>query len=103
MQQTHPDTIRLPLRIANMVIAARFMVAAMLAAYWYIRWPPVIIVGGSGIAGFVFCGLTFLRRALPPAVSLPALLLAVASRRACKLGESLTSFVHTISLRIQVT
>ena len=34
---------------------------SMSTGYRYIGWPPVIIVGGSGIAAFVLWTLTYLR------------------------------------------
>jgi hypothetical protein len=61
----HPDSVRLPLRIGSMAIAAGFLIVAMLAGYRYIGWPPVIIVGGSGAAAFVLWSLTYLRRPVP--------------------------------------
>ena len=80
-----------------MVIAATFMVAAMLAAYRYIGWPPVIIVGGSGIAGFVLWSFTYLRRPLPPEVVLPPFLLTVAALEAHMIEEYLTGFGPAMS------
>jgi len=97
MQQTHLDTIRLPVRIANTAIAATFMVAAMVGAYRYIGWPPVIIVGGSGIAGFVLWSFTYLRRPLPPEVVLPPFLLTVAALEAHMIEEYLTGFGPAMS------
>jgi hypothetical protein len=55
------------------------LVAAMLAGYQYIGWPPVIIVGSSGTAAFILWSLTYLRRPLPPEVVLPPFLLTVAA------------------------
>jgi hypothetical protein len=78
VQEVNPDQVRLPVRIASMVIAATFLLVAMLAGYRYIGWPPVIIVGGSGAAAFVLWSLTYLRRPLMPEVVLPAFLLTVA-------------------------
>jgi hypothetical protein len=75
VEQLHLGETRLSIRIGSMAIAAVFLLGAMLAGYWYIGWPPVIIVGGSGSAAFILWSLTYLRRPLPPAVVLPAFLL----------------------------
>jgi hypothetical protein len=97
MQQLHPDEVRLSVRIANMAIAAAFLLVAMLAGYRYIGWPPVIIVGGSGSAAFVLWSLTYLRRPLPPEVVLPAFLLTVAGLQVHLIEEYLTGFAPAMS------
>jgi hypothetical protein len=97
MQQLHPDSVRLPMRIGSMVIAAGFLIAAMLAGYRYIGWPPVIIVGGSGTAAFVLWSLTYLRRPLPAEVVLPPFLLTVAALEAHMIEEYLTGFGPAMS------
>jgi predicted NBD/HSP70 family sugar kinase len=80
-----------------MVIAAIFLLAAMLAAYRYIGWPPVIIVGGSGTAAFILWSLTYLRRPLPPEIVLPPFLLTVAALEAHMIEEYLTGFGPAMS------
>src|SRR5580704_5461012 len=97
MQQRHPDQVRRPVRIGSMVIAAIFLLAAMLAAYRYIGWPPVIIVGGSGTAAFILWSLTYLRRRLPPEIVLPPFLLTVAALEAHMIEEYLTGFGPAMS------
>ncbi len=97
MQQLHPDEVRLSVRIANMAIAAAFLLVAMLAGDRYIGWPPVIIVGGSGSAAFVLWSLTYLRRPLPPEVVLPAFLLTVAGLQVHLIEEYLTGFAPAMS------
>ena len=97
MQQTHSDQVRLPVRIGSMVIAAIFLLAAMLAAYRYIGWPPVIIVGGSGTAALVLWSLTYLRSPLPPEIVLPPFLLTVAALEAHMIEEYLTGFGPAMS------
>jgi hypothetical protein len=97
MQQLNPDSVRLPVRIGSMAIAAAFLVVAMLAGYQYIGWPPVIIVGGSGTAAFVLWSLTYLRRPLPPEVVLPPFLLTVAALETHMIEEYLTGFGPAMS------
>src|ERR1700688_2121436 len=80
-----------------MTIAAIFLLAAMLAAYRYIGWPPVIIVGGSGTAAFVLWSLTYLRSPLPPEIVLPPFLLTVAALEAHMIEEYLTGFGPAMS------
>jgi len=88
---------RLSGRIASMAIAATFLLAAMVAGYRYIGWPPVIIVGGSGTAAFVLWSLTYLRRPLMPEVVLPAFLLTVAGLQIHLIEEYLTGFAPAMS------
>src|SRR6202142_1967507 len=97
MQQLHPDEVQLSVRIANMAIAAAFLLVAMLAGYRNIGWPPVIIVGGSGTAAFVLWSLTYVRRPLPAEVALPAFLLTVAGLQVHLIEEYLTGFAPAMS------
>jgi hypothetical protein len=80
-----------------MATAAIFLLGAMLAGYWYIGWPPVIIVGGSGSAAFILWSLTYLRRPLPPEAVLPAFLLTVAALEVHMIEEYLTGFGPAMS------
>ena len=80
-----------------MTIAAIFLLAAMVAGYRYIGWPPVIIVGGSGSAAFILWSLTYLRRPLPPEAVLPAFLLTVAALEVHMIEEYLTGFGPAMS------
>lgn len=97
MQQLHREPVSSPVRIGSMAIAAGFLMVAMLAAYQYIGWPPVIIVGGSGTAAFVLWIFTYLRRPLPPEVVLPPFLLTVAALEAHMIEEYLTGFGPAMS------
>jgi len=91
------NEVRLSVRIASMATAAVFLIFAMLAGYWYIGWPPVLIVGGSGTAAFVLWSLTYLRRPLPPEVVMPAFLLTVAGLQIHLIEEYLTGFAPAMS------
>ena len=97
MQQVQQDEIRLSVRLASMAVAGAFLIVGMLAGYRYIGWPPVIIVGGSGVAAFVLWSLTYLRRPLPPEVVLPAFLLTVAGLQVHLIEEYLTGFAPAMS------
>jgi hypothetical protein len=97
VQHAEQDEVRLSVRIASMVIAAAFLIVAMLAGYRYIGWPPVIIVGGSGAAAFVLWSLTYLRRPVPAELVLPAFLLTVAGLQVHLIEEYLTGFAPAMS------
>ena len=97
MEQVHLGETRLSIRVGSMTIAAIFLLAAMVAGYRYIGWPPVIIVGGSGSAAFILWSLTYLRRPLPPEAVLPAFLLTVAALEVHMIEEYLTGFGPAMS------
>ncbi|HWW87863.1 MAG TPA: hypothetical protein VNZ26_29905 [Vicinamibacterales bacterium] len=97
MKLESSDEVRLQVRIASMVTAAAFLLVAMWAGYRFIGWPPVIIVGGSGIAAFVLWNLTYLRHPLRPEVVLPPFLLTVAALEAHMIEEYVTGFGPAMS------
>jgi len=97
MSQVQQDEVRFSVRIASMAIAAIFLLVTMLAGYWYIGWPPVVIVGGSGTVAFVLWSLTYLRHPLPPEAVLPAFLLTVAGLQVHLIEEYLTGFAPAMS------
>ena len=97
MEQVRLGETRLFIRVGSMTIAAFFLLAAMLAGYRYIGWPPVIIVGGSGSAAFILWSLTYLRRPLQPETVLPAFLLTVAALEVHMIEEYLTGFGPAMS------
>jgi hypothetical protein len=97
VEQVHLGEIRLSMRVGSMAIAAIFLLAAMLAGYRYIGWPPVIIVGGSGSAAFILWSLTYLRRPLLPEAVLPPFLLTVAALELHMIEEYLSGFGPAMS------
>ena len=97
MQQAHEERTRPHVQIGSMTAAAVFLLAAMFSGYRYIGWPPVIIVGGSGIAAFALWSLTYLRRPLTPERVLPAFLLTVAALEVHMIEEYLTGFGPAMS------
>lgn len=58
--------------------AVAFVAVAMIAGYRAIGLPPVVIVGGSGLAGLVLWSRTYRLGPIEPAVILPPFLLTVA-------------------------
>lgn len=97
MKPANSDEVRFSVRIASMATAAVFLLIAMWAGYRFIGWPPVIIVGGSGIAAFVLWNLTYLRHPLTPEIVLPPFLLTVAALEAHMIEEYVTGFGPAMS------
>jgi hypothetical protein len=75
----NPDEVRLSVLPGSVVTVVTFLLVAMLAGYRVIGWPPVVIVGGSGVAAFVLWNLTYLRHPLMPEIVLPPFLLSTHS------------------------
>jgi hypothetical protein len=85
------------IRILSVLGALVFIVVAMVAGYRSIGLPPVVIVGGSGIVGFVMWVRTYLTRPVAPEVILPPFLLTVAALEAHMAEEYLTGFGPAMS------
>ena len=66
-------------RVPAVIAAIVFVAVAMVSGYRSIGLPPLIIVGGSGMAGFVMWTRTYLRKPVDPAIILPPFLLTVAA------------------------
>jgi hypothetical protein len=90
-------------RIISMLIAAVFIIVAGIQGYRNIGLPVVIIVGGSGIAGFVLWYKTYLKRPLDPARILPLFLLTVAALEIHMCEEYLTGFGPAMSRLFDIT
>src|SRR5439155_10447212 len=84
-------------RTLNIAAALLFAATVMVAGYWSIGAPPVVIVGGSSMIGLVFWIWTYLRRPLDPRVMLPPFLLTVAALEAHMAEEYLTGFGPAMS------
>jgi hypothetical protein len=97
MREVNSTEVRLSVRIGSMAIALGFLVVAIMAGYWYIGWPPVLIVGGSGAAALGLWSQTYLRRPLPPDTVLPPFLLTVAALEVHMIEEYLTGFGPAMS------
>jgi predicted membrane channel-forming protein YqfA (hemolysin III family) len=68
----------------SILIASTFITVACIQGYRKIGIPVVVIVGGSGIIGFLMWYRTYLKHPVDPKVSLPLFLLTVAAwRRIC--------------------
>lgn len=84
-------------RVVSVLFALSFMAIAMVAGYVEIGWPPVLIVGGSGIVGSLLWWKTYLSRPLDPSVVLPPFLLTVAALEVHMIEEYLTHFGPAMS------
>ena len=69
----------------------------MVAGYRGIGIPPVVIVGGSGIVGFVMWVQTYLRKPVSPEIILAPFLLTVAALEVHMAEEYLTGFGPAMS------
>ena len=81
----------------SLVTAVAFILITMAIGYKTIGLPPVIIVGGSGIAGFIMWHRTYLKSPLEPDVILPPFLLTVAALEVHMAEEYFTRFGPAMS------
>jgi hypothetical protein len=84
-------------RAANSVVALALLASAMVAGYVNIGWPPVIIVGGSGLVGIAIWQRTYLKRPDDPSLILPLFLLTVAALDVHMAEEYMTKFGPAMS------
>lgn len=91
-QQTSKTTQAL-----SIIAAVVFIVATAAIGYRTIGLPPVVIVGGSGVVGFVMWYRTYLKRPLAPEVILPPFLLTVAALEVHMCEEYFTHFGPAMS------
>jgi len=84
-------------QLLSMVGAIAFIVVAMVAGYRGIGLPPVVIVGGSGVVGFIMWVRTYLRRPVEPELVLGPFLLTVAALEVHMCEEYLTGFGPAMS------
>jgi hypothetical protein len=84
-------------RTLNECAAVLFLLFAMSAAYIQIGLPPVVIVGGSGVVGFLLWQRTYLRRPTDPALILPLFLATVAALDVHMAEEYLAHFGPAMS------
>jgi len=81
----------------SLAAAAAFVLVTAAAGYRWIGLPPVVIVGGSGVVGFVMWCRTYLKRPLAPEVILPPFLLTVAALEVHMAEEYFTKFGPAMS------
>lgn len=81
----------------SLAVAIAFCIIAPTVGYLKIGWPPVIIVGGSGIVGFFIWYFTYLRNPVDPRKILPVFILTVAALQIHMVEEYLTGFGPAMS------
>lgn len=81
----------------EVALAAIFAVSAMIVGYVRIGLPPVVIVGGSSVAGMVMWLRTYRAGPIDPAVMLPPFLLTVAALEIHMIEEYATGFGPAMS------
>lgn len=79
------------------LLAASFAIAAMIAGYRAIGWPPVVIVGGSSIVGIVLWVRSYRHGPVAPAIILPPFLLTVAALEIHMIEEYFAGFGPAMS------
>jgi len=84
-------------QLASLGGALTFLVVAMVTGYQAIGLPPVLIVGGSGLAALVLWRQTNLAAPTDPALILPLFLLTVAALEMHMTEEYLTGFGPAMS------
>jgi hypothetical protein len=87
----------------SMTVAIVFIITACIQGYRNIGLPPVIIVGGSGIVGFIMWYRTYLKNPIDPRIILPLFLLTVAALEIHMCEEYLTGFGPAMSRLFDIT
>lgn len=87
----------------SMIVAAVFIIVASVQGYRNIGLPPVIIVGGSGIIGFIMWYRTYLKHPIDPKIILPLFLLTVTALEVHMCEEYLTGFGPAMSRLFNIT
>ena len=83
--------------------AVALLAVAMWLGYRDIGAPPVVIVGGSGVAALAIWRRSYLRRPSDPSVILPLFLLTVAALDVNMAEEYLTGFAPAMSRLFDVS
>src|SRR5262245_27880426 len=84
-------------QIISLIIAIMFCIIAPVMGYLKIGLPPVIIVGGSAIIGFLCCYFTYLKKPTDPKIILPLFILTVAALQIHIVEEYQTGFGPAMS------
>jgi hypothetical protein len=87
----------------HITAAIGFTLAAMITGYIKIGLPPVVIVGGSSLIGFVLWIRTYRHGPIAPEVILPPFLLTVAALEVHMIEEYVTGFGPAMSRLFDVS
>jgi hypothetical protein len=85
------------LQKGSLLAAIAFCIIGPTMGYLTIGLPPVIIVGGAGVIGFVFWYFTYLKHPTDPRIILPIFVLTVAALQIHIVEEYLTGFGPAMS------
>src|SRR5215216_1769893 len=86
-----------PIQKISLVIASAFCIIAPVMGYMTIGLPPVIIIGGAAIVGFIFWYVTYLKNPTDPKIILPLFVLTVAALQIHIVEEYQTGFGPAMS------
>jgi hypothetical protein len=81
----------------SLAAAIAFCIIAPTMGYIKIGLPPIIIIGGSAVVGFLFWYFTYLRKPTDPKIILPLFILTVAALQIHIVEEYLTGFGPAMS------
>ena len=81
----------------TLAVAIAFCIIAPVFGYIKIGLPPVVIVGGAGVTGFIFWYFTYFKKPVDPKIILPLFLLTVAALQIHIVEEYLTGFGPAMS------
>jgi hypothetical protein len=90
------QTLKLSQKL-SLAAALLIVILAPLMGYLKLGLPPVMIIGGSALVGFVFWYKTYLRKPAEPAIILPLFVLTVAGLQIHIVEEYLTGFGPAMS------
>ena len=86
-----------PIQKISLVAAIAFCIIGPLVGYIKLGLPPVIIIGGSALVGFLFWYFTYLKNPTDPKIILPLFVLTVAALQIHILEEYQTGFGPAMS------
>jgi len=84
-------------KVFSLAIAIAFCIIAPVAGYVQIGLPPIIIIGGAAIVGFIFWYFTYFKNPTDPKIILPIFVLTVACLQIHIVEEYLTGFGPAMS------
>jgi hypothetical protein len=82
---------------SSLLAAIIFCIAMPTLGYIKLGLPPIIIIGGSAVIGFIFWYFTYLKKPTDPGIILPIFVLTVAALQIHIVEEYLTGFGPAMS------
>ncbi|MCF6133151.1 hypothetical protein [Flavobacterium wongokense] len=81
----------------SLLVAAAFCIIAPIMGYIKIGLPPIIIIGGAALIGFIFWYFTYFKEPTDPKIILPLFVLTVAALQIHIIEEYVTGFGPAMS------